>query len=104
MSARVEQDVSAEHLFEELRAQDIRLHAEGDDLRVSAPQGVLTAELREVLRRRKAELLACLQAGSDMPLVCVSRERELPLSFAQERMWVLNRMEPEGNPYLCPCS
>jgi len=29
----------------------------------------------------------------------VSRDRELPLSFAQERMWVLNRMEPEASPY-----
>ena len=106
MRAQVANNVSAERLLEDLRARDIRLRVEGGDLRVSAPPGALTAELREVLRRRKSELLTCVQAGgagstpgTDVPLVRVPRNRELPLSFAQERMWVLNRMDPEGSPY-----
>ncbi|HYH46476.1 MAG TPA: condensation domain-containing protein, partial [Thermoanaerobaculia bacterium] len=46
---------------------------------------------------------ACLQkewragAGPPPPLVPVPRESLLPLSFAQERFWVLDRLEP-GNP------
>src|SRR5215475_4635068 len=32
------------------------------------------------------------------PLEAVAREGELPLSFAQERLWFLYQMEPE-NPY-----
>ena len=106
MSAIVGQELGASRLLEELRARDIRLRVEGGDLRVSAPPGALTAELREVLRRRKSELLTCVQAGgagstpgTDVPLVRVPRNRELPLSFAQERMWVLNRMDPEASPY-----
>ncbi|MBK9394964.1 MAG: AMP-binding protein [Uliginosibacterium sp.] len=106
MSSSFERAGPVEHLLQELRAKDIQLRVEGADLRVSAPPGVLTAALREDLSRRKAELLAHLQAGGGegsmgdvVPLVRVDRERDLPLSFAQERMWFLQRMDPEANPY-----
>ncbi|MBK9394966.1 MAG: hypothetical protein IPN40_14185 [Uliginosibacterium sp.] len=106
MSSSFEQTGPVERLFEEFRAKDIQLRVEGADLRVSAPPGTLTSDLRGLLGRRKAELLAHLQAGGGevstgdvAPLVRVDRERELPLSFAQERMWVLQRMDPEANPY-----
>ena len=106
MSSSFEQTGPVERLFEEFRAKDIQLRVEGADLRVSAPPGTLTSDLRGLLGRRKAELLAHLQAGGGegstgdvAPLVRVDRERELPLSFAQERMWVLQSMDPEANPY-----
>jgi Condensation domain/TubC N-terminal docking domain len=85
MSSSVEQAMPIEHLLRELRAQDIQLRAEGGDLRVSAPPGALTSDLREALSRP--------------PLVRVNRDRELPLSFAQERMWILQQMDPEPNPH-----
>ena len=106
MSSSFERAGPVEHLLQELRANDIQLRVEGADLRVSAPPGALTAALREDLGRRKAELLAHLQAGGGegsmgdvVPLVRVDRKRDLPLSFAQERMWFLQRMDPEANPY-----
>jgi len=99
MSSFAEQTAPVERLLEALVGQDIRLRVEGGDLRVSAPPGALTAELREVLRQRKAELLACLQAGGEVPLVRVGREVPLPLSFAQERMWILQQMDPDPNPH-----
>jgi acyl carrier protein len=46
----------------------------------------LSAELERALRGERVE-----QAP---PLVRVSRERELPLSFAQQRLWFLDQLEP----------
>ena len=107
MSLSAQQILPVERLFQELRSKGIQLRAEGGDLRVSAPQGAMTADLRDVMRRRKAELLVYLQAGgigstpgTDAPLVRVSRNRELPLSFAQERMWILQQMAPTDSVYI----
>ena len=43
-------------LLERLRALDVRVWAEDGKLRVNAPSGALSAELRSALQERKAEL------------------------------------------------
>jgi thioesterase domain-containing protein len=55
--------VSAGALLSELRRRDIQLAAVGSELRCSAPAGALTPELREQLRRHKADLLALLASA-----------------------------------------
>ncbi|HEV2765033.1 MAG TPA: condensation domain-containing protein, partial [Pyrinomonadaceae bacterium] len=41
-------------------------------------------------------------AGAVPPLVAVGREQELPLSFAQQRLWFLDQLEPESAFYNVP--
>ena len=88
----------------ELTERGVKLWAEGDQLRVRAPKGVLTSELRDLLALHKAELVLLLHQNNanrrdiDLPLVRVSRSRDLPLSFAQARMWFLSQLEP-NNPF-----
>ena len=55
--------MSASALLSELRRRDIELRAEGSELRCNAPAGALTPELREQLRRHKADLLALLASA-----------------------------------------
>jgi len=38
------------------------------------------------------------------PIIPISRERELPLSFSQQRLWFIDRFEPESAAYNVPTS
>ena len=38
------------------------------------------------------------------PIVAVSRDGELPLSFAQQRLWFIHQLEPDGAAYNMPIS
>lgn len=51
----------AKALLADLLTRDIRLSEAGDKLRVNAPTGALTAELRQILSDRKVELLDALR-------------------------------------------
>jgi amino acid adenylation domain-containing protein len=94
---------TAADLLSALRARDVRIWVEGDRLRLSAPKDALTAELQADLARHKAEILAYLRAasdGRDVPsLTRVARDGDLALSFAQERMWFLQQMDPASVAY-----
>jgi thioesterase domain-containing protein len=95
-------------LLSHLRSLEIKLWAEGQRLRYNAPQGVLTPELRAELGQRKAEILAFLQQADAVldatvePIPSVSRDSDLPLSFAQERLWFLEHAGGKSGAYNMP--
>jgi len=90
---------------DELSQRGVKLWAEGNQLRVRAAKGVLTPELRALMAEYKADLLALVQHSNaiaietDLSLVPVSREQNLPLSFGQERLWFLNQIDPSNPSY-----
>lgn len=66
-----------------LRERDIRVWADGDRLRCSAPSGVLTSELRDELQQRKKEILEFLcSAGA----LAQQQRAIVPLQPRGERM------------------
>jgi hypothetical protein len=83
-----------------LRSRGIKLWPHGEKLRYSAPQGVLTAEIKSQLAERKAEILAFLKqrpsvaTASRSPISSASRKGDMPLSFAEEGLWLLEKLTP----------
>ena len=87
-----------------LRRLDVRLWTEGDRLRYLLPQGTEPRGIREELLKRKTEIIALLQTtADDAPpqgsLLPVHGERDLRLSFAQQRLWMLEQLGHGGTAY-----
>jgi Condensation domain/TubC N-terminal docking domain len=79
-------------LLATLRSKDVRLWVEGERLRYSA----LTPALRAQLAEAEVEILTLLRGVREhghRPMLPVSRDGDLPLSFAQQRLWFLDQFE-----------
>nr|WP_317616852.1 condensation domain-containing protein [Nostoc sp. PA-18-2419] len=83
----------------------IELEADGDRLRCHAPEGVLTSTLRQEIAGRKTEIILFLQqakqvkTSNQLPIEKVPRNGELPLSFAQQQLWLLHQLSPDSCSY-----
>jgi len=79
--------VSVRDLLATLQGLDVRVWAEGERVRINAPEGVLTPELKEELRWRKPEILSFLavaQHSTELPdaVVPLKPEGSRPPFFA----------------------
>ncbi|MEG4218080.1 amino acid adenylation domain-containing protein [Microcoleus sp. Pol14C6] len=93
-----------------LRSLDINIFVEDSRLRCNAPEGILTPELRAEISQRKAEIVSFLKAANrtssftSTPIVPRGRDGNLPLSFAQQRLWFLDQLVPNNPFYNVPAA
>lgn len=92
----------AEQLLTRLEASGVSLSTEGGRLRVNAPKGGLTDELKSAIAASKEALIALLERRSALRgkvLEQLDRAGRLPVSPFQERLWILQRLDPGSSAY-----
>src|SRR5689334_11743902 len=85
-----------QRLLAHLQSCGIKLRLDGDELRLTSPQGVLTEELKRKLQSNKAQIIELLRAGQggiDEPRQIVqidlaSRWEPFPLTDLQHAYWL----------------
>ena len=91
---------SVSNLLDELQNLNVVLWHDGERVRYRAPSGVLTPELLARVTLHKAELTKFLAAardaaehGAQQPIIECSGDGPERLSFAQERLWFIQKLE-----------
>src|SRR5260221_716186 len=89
----------ASSLVVQLRGLGVSLWLEGERLRYRAPTGALSADLLDRLRSHRDGVIELLRREEIRRVPRASAPR---LSFAQSRLWFLDRLEPGSSAYNIP--
>ena len=87
----------------------VKFSIDGEQLRYRSPKEVITPELKQSIIERKADILKLLrkaqknrQSDGASSIQSISREQVIPLSFAQQRLWFIEKLGLSSNAYNVP--
>jgi thioesterase domain-containing protein len=96
--------MAVQTLLTGLRQDGVRVWSEDGRLHYQAPKGAMTPKRLAQLRELKSDILDFLRQAASThsqlpPLSAGPRPARLPLSYAQERLWLLGQIETLGSAY-----
>lgn len=96
-------DDKVRYILQQLATAKARVWLQGEELKVSAPQGAMTPALAGQIKAAKAGIVAWLkaqqEANSSEQLPTASKKGAYTLSNAQKRIWVLSQDKAESIKY-----
>ena len=91
----------------DIKNRGIKIHLEnGSDLRLKSKKGAVTPVIREEIKKRKPEIIALLRRLDETTKATYEGipagvpSNQFPLSFAQERLWFVDKMVEDSPVYL----
>ncbi|AVH71770.1 non-ribosomal peptide synthetase [Nostoc sp. 'Lobaria pulmonaria (5183) cyanobiont'] len=93
-----------DELLLELGCLNVKVWADGDNLRYQAPKGILTSDILAQIKTYKTEILAFLnqstiESQSIIKPVDAIIKNDVPLSFTQQQFWLLHHLEESNYIY-----
>lgn len=93
-------------VLEMLRLRDVKIRTERGELLLEAPRGALSAQELEAIRTHKVALIDVLQRfendARSSALIRRARSGRVVASYAQQRVWVAEKMEPGSTVHHVP--
>lgn len=99
--------MTAQQVLDLALARGVVLYVDGDQLKYRAKAGALSADLKNGLTSHRQQIVEQLKrlnvAAADVPLPAaigkLPRGARVPLSYAQQRMWILDRLGEHDTSY-----